>query len=414
MDGDSLTYAELDALANQFAHVLRALGVAPEVLVGISAARSLEMVVGLLGVMKAGGAYVPIDPNLPLENKRFMVEEADLRVFLTHQWLTDGFSPDGARILYLDKDRDWIGAASPEPVSAATPENLAYVMYTCGATGKWKGVEITHRALVNCLTAMADRPGLGPDDVLVAVTTTSMDIAGLELYLPLISGGRVVLSTHEVATNPVRLADLFKRAGATVVQAPPATWRMLIDGGWQGRPGLKVLCGGEPLGPQLADELLAREVELWNMYGPTETTIWSTIFPVRDPEDPLSVGRPIANTTLYILDEERQPVPIGVPGKLHIGGHGLARGYLKHPELTAKRFIPHPFERDPEARIYRTRDLARYRPDGNVEFVGSYEGKFPRRVVFERGEETVYGALRGRLEGRLTGFFKRRPALQSD
>ena len=368
---ERLTFRELDARANQVAHSLLALGVGPEVLVGICIERSLDMVVALLGVMKSGGAYVPIDPAFPEERQRFMLEDADVRVLLTQEPLLAGLPPHQADVLCLDRDRHRIAARPAEaPACAATPANLAYVIYTSGSTGKPKGVQISHRALVNFLTTMADRPGLSADDVLVAVTTLSFDIAGLELYLPLITGARLVVAPAEVTADPVRLAELLERSAATVVQATPTTWRMLIDSGWHGRTGLKVLCGGEALPAVLADELLERDLELWNMYGPTETTIWSTVFRVETPGQPLSIGGPIANTELYILDEGLAQVPIGEPGELHIGGEGLARGYLRRPELTAERFIAHPFDPDPNARLYKTGDLARFRADGNVEYLG--------------------------------------------
>jgi amino acid adenylation domain-containing protein len=369
--GELVTYAELDQRANRLAQLLQALGVEPGVLVGICTERSLDMVVGLLAVMKAGGAYVPIDPGFPADRQRFMLEDADVRVLLTQEPLLPSLPPHGAEVVCLDRDAGRIAAApGGAPHCAATPEDLAYVIYTSGSTGRPKGVQIPHRALVNFLTTMAERPGLTAEDVLVAVTTLSFDIAGLELYLPLVQGAQVVLASREAAADPGELAALLERTGATVVQATPTTWRMLIDVGWMPARPLKVLCGGEALSAVLAEQLLERGVDLWNMYGPTETTIWSTVRHVTTTTGPPTIGRPIANTTLYILDEQLEPVPVGVPGELHIGGHGLAHGYLKRPELTAERFVQHPFDATPGARIYKTGDLARYRSDGDVEFLG--------------------------------------------
>ena len=369
-DDGRLTYGELDVRVNGLAHHLQSLGVGPEVLVAICVERSIDMVVGLLGIMRAGGAYVPVDPGFPRERQQFMLEDAAVQVVVTQERLLPQLNVDGAAVVCLDRDATTIiGTNASPPPCGSTPDNLAYVIYTSGSTGRPKGVQISHRALVNFLTTMRDRPGLNEDDTLVAVTTLSFDIAGLELYLPLAAGGRVVIASQAVAADPRRLGALMEESGATVVQATPTTWRMLIESGWSGRPGLKVLCGGEALPTILAEQLLERGLELWNMYGPTETTIWSAIRPLSAGQ-PLTIGRPIANTALYILDDALQPMPVGVAGELHIGGDGVARGYLNRPELTAEKFIPHPFDPAPGARVYKTGDLARYRDDGEIVFLG--------------------------------------------
>ncbi len=369
-EGRQLTYGELDARVNALAHVLQELGVGPGVLAAICVERSLDMLVGVLGIMRAGGAYVPVDPGFPLDRQRFMIEDADVRVIVTQEALRSRLPEHRGAVVCLDRDADWIaGRPTTPPPSLATPDDLAYVIYTSGSTGKPKGVQIPHRALVNFLTTMSERPRMTSDDVLVAVTTLSFDIAGLELYLPLVTGGRVVIAPQAVAADPRQLAALIERAGATILQATPTTWRMLVDSGWRPPSKLKALCGGEALPKVLAEELVERGLELWNMYGPTETTIWSAISRVRHGET-LTVGRPIGNTSLYILDAALQPVPVGVPGELHIGGDGLARGYLGRPELTAERFVPHPFDPKSGSRIYKTGDLARYDENGNVEFLG--------------------------------------------
>ena len=265
------------------------------------------------------------------------------------------------------------------------------MIYTSGSTGDPKGVQISHGALVNFLATMAERPGFSSDDVLLAVTTLSFDIAGLELYLPLAQGGRVVIAPQEVTGDPVRLAAMLDDFDVTVMQATPTTWRMLLDSGWPGRVGLKALCGGEALPLVLANLLVEAGLELWNMYGPTETTIWSTVTPIATTGEPLTIGRPIGNTTLYILDEEMQPVPVGVPAELHIGGAGLARGYRGRPDLTGERFVPHPFDATPGERIYKTGDLVRYREDGEVAFLGRLDHQVKLRGFrIELGEiETV-------------------------
>jgi amino acid adenylation domain-containing protein len=363
-----LSYEELDACANRLANRLQALGAGPDELVGVCLNRSEELLVALLATMKTGAAYVPIDPEFPPARQELMLTDAQVRVLVTEETLLASLPVGSATVLCVDRDREEIALASDSPPThEAGAEDLAYVIYTSGSTGQPKGVEIPHRALVNLLCAMRERPGLSADDVLVAVTTLSFDIAGLELYLPLIAGAQVVLAPAQTAADPRALARLLESSGATVMQATPTTWRMLIDSGWMGLTGLKALCGGEALPPALADELVARVPELWNMYGPTETTIWSTCAHVREAGQPLTIGRPIANTTLHVLDRRGRPAPIGVPGELLIGGAGLARGYRNRPELTAERFVAG----EPGAeRLYRTGDLARYRPDGTVQFLG--------------------------------------------
>jgi amino acid adenylation domain-containing protein len=390
--GHDLTYRELDLRANRLAHHLVGLGVRPEVLVGICVERSLEMVVGLLGILKAGGAYVPVDPAYPTDRQSFMLTNSEAPVIVTQERLLDGLPLEGLNVVCLDRDWPAIDALPAEaPEVQSDPEQLAYVIYTSGSTGQPKGVQIPHQALVNFLETMRQTPGLAGDDVLVAVTTLSFDIAGLELYLPLIVGARVVVATADTVTDPRGLAQLLETNSATVMQATPTTWRMLLDSGWTGTPGLKVLCGGEALPVALADRLVAADLELWNMYGPTETTIWSTCANVRTQGEGLTIGRPIANTFLYILDGGLAPVPVGVDGELWIGGDGLARGYRGRPDLTEERFVPNPFVAEDDARMYHTGDLARYRPDGTVEFLGRIDHQVKvRGFRIELGEiETV-------------------------
>lgn len=420
-DSNRLSYDELNRRANQLAHYLQTQGVGPETLVGICMERSLEMVVGLLGILKAGAAYVPLDPAYPTERLAFMVEDAQVRVLLTRGVVMGeviaGLREHRANIVRVDSDAEEIARQSQaNPVTTATANDLAYVIYTSGSTGKSKGVQIPHRAVVNFLTSMRREPGLVEHDVLLSVTTLSFDIAALEVFLPLIAGGRLVLVSREVASDGARLSEQIADSGATVMQATPATWRLLLEAGWQGSPRLKILCGGEALDRNLANQLLNRCASLWNMYGPTETTIWSATYKV-EPElkteilktaiktGPVSIGRPITNTQLYLLDGHLRPVPIGVPGELHIGGAGLARGYLNRPELTAEKFISDPFSisnpffisnsvsDEVDARLYKTGDLARYLPDGNIDFLGRNDFQVKiRGFRIELGEiEAVLG-----------------------
>jgi len=335
-------------------------------------------VVGLLGILKAGGAYVPLDPAYPWERLAYMIKDSQIPVVLTQQNQLKRLPENNAHIVCLDTDCLSINQQSQEnPKTRVTAKNLAYTIYTSGSTGNPKGVQIEHRAVVNFLHSMRQEPGLTEHDVLLAVTTICFDIAALEIYLPIVVGARVVLVAREVASNAAELLKTLTRSGATVMQATPATWRLLLAAGWCGNKQLKILCGGEALTRELANQLLEKSHSLWNMYGPTETTIWSIIHKVEPGNSPVLIGRPIANTQIYLLDQHSRrkgdpimPAPIGVPGDLLIGGVGLARGYLNQSELTNEKFIPNPLSDEPGDRLYKTGDLARYLPDGNIEFIG--------------------------------------------
>jgi len=383
---ERLTYGELAEQAGALGAHLRGLGAGPETLVGVFLERSLDMLVAVLGVMASGAAYVPLDPEYPEDRIGYVVESSGLPLLVIQADLEEKL-PEVAksrRLVRIDADREEIAAAAPagdllDATASAGPESLAYVIYTSGSTGKPKGVQVAHRSVVNFLRSMATAPGFGAGDRLLAVTTLSFDIAGLELYLPLVTGGTVVIAARETAQAGELLLERTTSAGATVMQATPATWRLLLDAGWEGPPPAKILCGGEALPRDLADRLLAALAkgdggELWNMYGPTETTIWSAVLRVTAGAEAVPVGGPIANTALYVLDPALEPVPVGVPGELFIGGHGLARGYRDRPALTAERFVPDPFTEaapvEPGGRMYRTGDLVRWRPDGTLAFMG--------------------------------------------
>jgi amino acid adenylation domain-containing protein/FkbM family methyltransferase len=370
-EGQVLRYGELAQRARVLARQLRALGVGPEVCVGLLVERSLDMVVGLLGILEAGGAYVPLDPGFPAERLGYMVRDSGMRVLVTHRGLEQTLPVRPPVVVRLGADQPSLVGSGEAGAAAVTNEQLAYVLYTSGSTGQPKGVEITHGAVVNFLQAMQQAPGFTAADTLLAVTTLSFDIAGLELYLPLVTGGRVVIASREEALDPERLRARMAAVGCTVMQATPATWRALVAAGCAGAPRLKILCGGEALAPDLAAALLPRCAELWNMYGPTETTIWSTVERVRTAAPDglaIPIGRPIANTQVYVLDAHGQLVPPGVVGELYIGGAGVARGYRGRAALTAERFVPSPFV--PGARLYRTGDLARWLPDGRLVCLG--------------------------------------------
>jgi amino acid adenylation domain-containing protein/FkbM family methyltransferase len=405
-EGESVTFGELELRSNRLANHLLGLGVRPEDCVAVWLRRSPELVVGLLGILKAGAAYVPVDPTYPADRQQFMLENSGVRVILTAEDLLDELPPSRARLVCVDRDRPAIeGESAAAPGLDVDAESLAYVIYTSGSTGVPKGVEVPHRALVNHLLSMQERPGLGAEDVLVAVTTLSFDIAGLELFLPLITGAVLVIAPEETAADPRRLEGTLDEAGATAMQATPTTWRMLVDAAWPGKPGFKALCGGEALPPALAEELLDRQVELWNMYGPTETTIWSSIHQVRRGE-PVTIGRPIANTTLHVLDAQLRPVAIGAAGELCIGGAGLARGYRNRPDLTAERFVSSPTGE----RLYRTGDLARFRPDGTIVFLGRLDDQVKvRGFRIELGEVEAALARHPSVAASVAAAYTERP-----
>ncbi|MEO5369526.1 MAG: amino acid adenylation domain-containing protein [Magnetococcus sp. DMHC-1] len=372
----TLTYDTLNRRANQLAHHLQSLGVGPNVLVGIYIERSLEMVLGLLAVLKAGGAYVPLDPAYPAERLAFILQDAGVHILLTQEKLRKQLPATPAHTLCLDTQAAPFARASQDnPTRLTGPSDLAYVIYTSGSTGQPKGVMIPQRAVVNFLHAMQHTLALTPADRLLSVTTMSFDIFVLELYLPLCVGARVMLASQEMVRDAALLWQTMQQDNVTIMQATPATWRALLASGWERMDHLQVLCGGEALPRELAEQILARCGSLWNMYGPTETTVWSAMRRVTREEVPAGalepIGRPIANTQIYILDPVGNPVPVGVAGELCIGGDGLALGYCNRPELTAEKFISTKTEdpAHPGSRLYKTGDLARFLPDGTLDYL---------------------------------------------
>ncbi|KAM3115391.1 amino acid adenylation domain-containing protein [Phormidesmis sp. 146-33] len=364
----ALTYDTLNQRANHLAHHLQQVGVCSETRVGLFLERSPDLLIALLAVLKAGGTYVPLDPAYPPDRLTFILTDAQVAVLLTDTTLENVLPFAG---LVLPLDQVWRDCSSRSPLPCpATSAQLAYILYTSGSTGRPKGVQIPHRAVVNFLYAMQQDLNLSPGDVLLSVTSLSFDIAVLELLLPLVVGATVELVDRATAVDGRQLATSLAQTQATFMQATPATWRLLLEADWQGLPGLTMLCGGEALTPDLAAQLLPRGVALWNLYGPTETTIWSTRHRLTDATEAAVIGRAIANTQLYVLDKEQQPVPIGIIGELYIGGAGVARGYVGRDDLTAERFVPDGFSATPGARLYRTGDRVKYRADGSIEYVG--------------------------------------------
>ncbi len=389
--GLALTYGELEERATRLASHLQTLGVKHGDLVGLCVSRSVEILVGILGILKTGAAYVPMDPHFPAERLGFMVEDAHMPVLVTQRAIVPLLPAHEAKMVVLDE-------ALPETKVDFAPvkeggENLAYVIFTSGSTGRPKGVRIAHRALVNFLTSMREVPGVSDRDTLLSVTTLSFDISGLEFLLPLLAGGTVAIATEEMIADGNLLRQALEETQATVMQATPATWRLLLEAGWTGNAELKVLIGGEAVPRELVNRLAARCGSLWNVYGPTETTIWSTLTQLRVEDGAVPIGRPIANTQVYIVDEARRLRPTGAVGELLIGGDGMAEGYHARPELTAERFVQDRVSGKAEGKLFRTGDLARWRNDGQLECLGRIDHQ-----VKIRGHRIELGEIETLLE----------------
>src|SRR6266700_458254 len=385
---ERISYRDLNARANQLARYLRKLGVGPEVLVGVCMDRSLDMMIALLGIMKAGGAYVPLDPAYPKARLEFMITDSGFKFIICDSASRSSVPEFAGKLICIDQFWPTILLEKKENFSdEVCAENLVYVIYTSGSTGRPKGVQISHGALVNLMKSIQRRPGIDQHDQLLAVTTISFDIAALELYVPLTAGACCVIAGREAAADGYQLLKMLEDLKITAMQATPSTWKLLLESGWTGKSGLKVLCGGEAMPQELAAQLLARGSSLWNMYGPTETTVWSALHHAASVKEPVLIGHPIDNTEIYVLDHNLQPLPSGTTGELYIGGDGLARGYLNRPDLEAEKFIPNPFSQRPGARFYNTGDRARYRADGNIECLGRVDNQVKiRGFRIELGE----------------------------
>lgn len=383
---ERLTYQQLDARANQLAHYLRQQGVAPQALVGLLIERSLEMVIGLLGILKAGAAYLPIDPAYPSARIAYLLEDSRAQLVLTTAATAALVGGKTASVL-IEQALD--GSISTPPAPVNSPDHLAYVIYTSGSTGQPKGVMIEHKSVVNLLASLAAVTEIGPADTWLAVTMHSFDISVLEILLPLLSGARLIVVNAEVVRDPVALIALLAEASPTLLQATPSLWAVLLDGGWSGDKQLTAISGGEPIPQGLQLRLRERFKSAWNGYGPTEATIYATMHQIKEATPVALIGRPLPNYQAWVLDSSQQPVALGVTGEIYLGGVGLGRGYLNRPDLTAEKFVEHPHAQ----RLYRTGDLGRWLPDGNLEFVGRRD-----RQVKIRGHRVELGEVQYWLE----------------
>ncbi|MGE0158280.1 MAG: amino acid adenylation domain-containing protein [Gemmatimonadales bacterium] len=378
----SLTYRALDDRANQLARLLRERGVTPGARVAICLTRTVDLLVSVIAVAKSGAAYVPLDPGHPQDRLRYQLDDAGVVCAIARSDLLRGsFGDSAATFVLLDEIADeWDAQPTKSPQVHVRPSDLAYVIYTSGSTGRPKGVEVEHRNVVAFLEAMRREPGMTSNDTILALTSLTFDIAGLELWLPMVVGARVVIASEDDTTDADRLARAIEAFDISFLQATPATWRMLLEAKWPGKPGLKALVGGEALPVDLGTALSPRVAELWNMYGPTETTIWSTAARVgADQMGSVPIGRPIANTRVYVLDPAGQPTPVGVWGELHIAGEGVARGYHDRPELTAERFTTISISSVGSERVFRTGDIGRWRHDGQLDFAGRRDDQIKLR-----------------------------------
>jgi amino acid adenylation domain-containing protein len=389
--GRQLTYADLYDRSNRLANLLVHNQVKTGDVVGLALDRSPEMVISLLAVLKSGAAYVPLDPGYPKDRIDFMLEDSSAKVLITSKKYSGHFSSNAKEILIEDVINEIDSFSAEEPNVQFSSEELAYILYTSGSTGKPKGVQIRHYNLLNFLLSMEKEPGMTADDKILAVTTISFDIAGLELYLPLICGAQLILADSDTSKDGRLLLDLVEDENISFMQATPYTWRMMLEAGWENCMPIKILCGGEALPRDMVNKLTLRSGALWNMYGPTETTIWSTLKLIKNDED-ISIGKPIANTQVYILDEKLNNLADGSVGEIYIGGDGVAKGYLNRPELTAERFMDDPFSNIPGNKIYRTGDLGRLNEKGEIYCLGRIDHQVKvrgYRIELEEIEHTL-------------------------
>lgn len=364
------SYKNLNETTNQFAALLSEENVKQGDVIALAVDRSPEMLMALLAIMKSGAAYVPVDPLYPQKRIEYVLQDSSAKILITAKKYKGKFESSAKELFIEDILANYSSYSKENIKTNANGNDLAYILYTSGSTGNPKGVQIEHHSLVNFLLSMQKKPGIKPADSLLAITTISFDIAGLELYLPLISGAELVLADTESAKDGRVLLDMIEGQNISIMQATPSTWRMIIEAGWAKKLPLKILCGGEALPKDLADKLIARGSSLWNMYGPTETTIWSAVKQMTSSDEYITIGKPIDNTQLFILDDYLKPLTEGSVGEIYIGGDGVARGYLNRPDLTNERFINSPFRDFSGKKIYRTGDLGKFVEGGEVQCLG--------------------------------------------
>lgn len=367
-----LTYRELNIRANRLANYMWHAGIKPGTIVGVALNRTADLVIGLLAIWKANCAYLPLDMSYPQERIEFIVKDSSIGCLLTEECFESMFEWFAMKMLLIDTESARIADEDYRNVRGEQSDSdLAYLIYTSGSTGRPKGVQIRHSSVINFLCSMSSVPGITDKDVLLALTPISFDISVLELFLPLTRGATVAMVSGETAKDGRKLIDSISYLQATMIQATPATWKMLLEHGWKPVWPIKKLCGGEALTKDLAQKLLTMPGSLWNMYGPTETTVWSAVYEVTHTDHrTMPIGKPIANTQIYILDKQMRLLPPGLPGEIAIGGFGVAKGYYNRPELNAEKFVHAPFQNQAEPRLYLTGDLGRYLSDGNIEFMG--------------------------------------------
>ena len=399
------TYRELDAKSNELARHLVSLGAGANRAVAVCMDRSVDLPMSLLAVLKSGSFYVPLEPSHPQERLRGILDECKPVVLLSDTatavsmrvWLAEADVP-----LHCVDTKQPVNISAPALPAEIDPAQLAYTIYTSGTTGKPKGVRITHRSLLNLICSFWQEPGLSKSDRTLGVAPISFDIASMDMFLPICSGGTLVIASKQDSVDPYRLGRLIDEQQITCMQATPATWRLLVSSGWNGKRNLKMLCGGEAISRELAEDLLRLGGELWNCYGPTETTIWSGVQRVKHGTGSVPVGPPIANTSFYVMDQRGYPLPPGIPGELYIGGRGVSPGYVNRPELNAERFVPDRFGPDPSRFLFRTGDSVRL-IDGNP-ILGVFRAPRPpsqtARLPHRVGRDRVRAAPPPRRLGR--------------
>ncbi|GAA3987776.1 non-ribosomal peptide synthetase [Mucilaginibacter dorajii] len=384
---NTLTYQQLDSKANQFATLLINQGVKKGDKIAFAVDRAAEMVAVMLGIMKTGAIYIPLDPQFPLGRINYMLSDSAAVVLIVSKKHKNRYQSSAKEIVLEDAWASLNQYPATDPEIDLTGDDLVYILYTSGSTGNPKGVQINHSALINFLYSMQKVPGVSAGDKLLAVTTISFDISGLELFLPLISGAQVIIADSDTAKDGRALLDIIKNESVTIMQATPYTWRIMLEAGWDNSTPLKVLCGGEALPKELAERVVKQAASLWNVYGPTETTIWSTIKEIKADDELITVGRPIDNTSIYILDNFQNPLPAGIEGEIYIGGDGVAKGYLNQPVLTIEKFVNDPFLAIPGAKMYRTGDMGRFMANGEIECLGRIDSQIKiRGYRIEAGE----------------------------